>query len=291
MPTTFTLNSDGSLPTKAIVDELYKLTEEFSLEEYPQKHREHLGASIIGEKCRRKLWYGFRWCKLPTPEGRMRRLWQRGHDEEEKIDTILTWMGFFVREIDPVTNRQYKFSELNGHFGGSSDVMLLLPWFRTEDMRILGEKKTHNKKSFDTLKNLGVVKAHPKHFAQMSVYGAAFKVKYGLYIAICKDNDDIHYELLELDWDLAAELHNKAKDIIESKFPPEKISNDPNFFECKWCDFQHICHWGELVEVNCRSCKMASPVEKGQWHCSQWGNIIPAEFVGKGCEKHQSINE
>src|SRR5258706_6836432 len=123
MPT-FNRETDGSLSEqtrKAIIDELHKLTEEYSIETYPTEHRAHLGVSIIGEKCSRKLWYSFRWCKLEQFSGRMRRLFNRGHKEEEKFKELLSWMGFFVREIDPTTNKQYKFSALGGHYGGSGD--------------------------------------------------------------------------------------------------------------------------------------------------------------------------
>src|SRR5665213_1060398 len=88
---------------------LVKELEELSVEEYPSKHREHLGASIIGEECSRLLWYSFRWVKSPDFSGRMRRLFNRGHNEEEKIIHILFKLGFFVKEIDPETNKQYKF--------------------------------------------------------------------------------------------------------------------------------------------------------------------------------------
>src|ERR1051325_394179 len=95
---------DGSLSIatqKAITAELYSYLDEYSLEEFPAKHREHLGVSVIGDKCSRKLWYGFRWCKLEQHEPRMRRLFNRGHREEPIFSKILMRMGFHVREIDP----------------------------------------------------------------------------------------------------------------------------------------------------------------------------------------------
>ncbi len=302
--TNIVLNPDGTLPIRQIEEELYKLTEEYSLETYPAKHREHLGVSVIGEKCYRKLYYGFRWVKLEQHIGRMRRLFNRGHSEEEKIDKLLTWMGFFNRSIDPVTDKQYKFSRLNGHYGGSGDSISLLPWFRTDDgPRILVEKKTHKGKLFKALKDtyskiksenpdaVALKVSYPKHYSQMCGYGEAFKIRYGLYIAVNKDDDDIYFELVPLDWNHAIELENKAKDIITSKVLPDRISNDPSFYECQYCNFQHICHWGELVEKNCRSCKHATPIENAQWYCGRWNNVIPDDFIAKGCDEHLSVNE
>ncbi len=285
---------DGSLslPTqKAITDELYSMLDDYSREQSPAKHREHLGASIIGDKCSRKLWYAFRWVKLEQHEPRMRRLFKRGHYEEEKFAKLLSWMGFHVRSIDPETKKQYAFSSVSGHYGGSGDTVALLPWFQNdEDFRILVEYKTHNAKSFAKLKKDGLRKAKEQHFIQMSCYGLAFKTRYGLYLAINKDNDDIYFEFIELDWNLARLMEKKAADIITSQIAPPKISDNPAWSDCKYCQFQDICHHGECVEVNCRSCVSAIPVDDGQWHCKLYGQNIPKDFVVKGCPQHVSIN-
>lgn len=297
MPTqpTFSREPDGSLsPTtiKAITDELYSLLNEYSEEKHPSKHREHLGVSIIGEKCSRKLWYMFRWCKLEQFPPRMKRLFNRGHLEEPKFADILGWMGFHVRTIDKSTNRQYRFSSVSGHYGGSGDSVALLPWFASdESFRILVEYKTHNKRSFEALKKDGLIKSKPKHHIQMACYAKAFGIRYGLYLAINKDDDDIHFELLELDWNVATLMEKKATDIISSQIAPPRIAENPAFMECKYCPMQGICWYNEKVEINCRSCKHSRPIEKGQWHCGLWNAIIPdRSAIEKGCSQHVSIN-
>lgn len=281
----------SSATLAAMTDELYKLTEEYSVDAYPAKHREHLGASIIGEKCSRKLWSSFRWLKLEQFPGRMRRLFNRGHREEPVIDNMLTWMGFFTREIDPETKKQYAFSAVNGHYGGSGDSITLLPWFRKDDdTRILVEKKTNKDKLFQQLKKDKLKLTQAKHYAQMCSYGRAFKLQYGLYIAVNKDTDEIHYEFLELDWNYAQQLENKAFDIITAKIPPQRISDNPDYYECKYCTFLGQCHHGEAVEKNCRSCRFAIPIEAGEWACTRFNNVIPKSFIAKGCSEHVSIN-
>lgn len=291
--TQFHKEADGSLSEttrKAIISQLYTYVEEYSIEQSPSEHRNHLGVSVIGDACSRKLWYGFRWCKLEHFQGRMRRLFKRGHNEEKNFISMLFWMGFHIREIDPDTNKQYKFSKVNGHYGGSGDSIGMLPWFRDDQDRILIEYKTHNKKSFAELQIKGLKVSKPKHFAQMCGYGREFKTRYGLYCAINKDDDDFWFDLIELDWNYAAQLENKATDIIYARFSPQKISENPSYFDCKYCSYRGICHYNEPVEINCRSCKMATAVEAGQWHCSRFNQVIPAEFISKGCEHHVSVN-
>lgn len=299
MPT-FIREQDGSLSIatqQAITKELYTLLDDYSTQE-PLKHREHLGVSVIGHKCSRYLWYCFRWCKLEQHIPRMRRLFKRGHSEEAKFADLLGWMGFHVRTIDPDTKRQYAFSSCGGHYGGSGDSVALLPWFkgadgseRDESFRILVEYKTHNKKSFTELKAKGLKLAKPQHFIQMCGYGSAFKTRYGLYCAINKDDDDIYFEFFELDWNVAILSEKKAMDIITSQIPPPRISDNPAFFECTYCNFKDICHNGAAIEMNCRSCKNSKPIDNGKWHCGLWNATIPdTEAIIKGCPQHVSIN-
>jgi hypothetical protein len=295
MPTTLNREQDGSLSIatqKAITSELYRLLDEYSLDVSPSEHRNHLGVSVIGDKCSRKLWYSFRWVKLEQHEPRMRRLFKRGHFEEEKFAAILTWMGFHVRTIDPETKRQYRFSAVNGHYGGSGDSVALLPWFRDdENFRILVEYKTSNAKYFKELKTKGLKEAKPQHWIQMCGYGNAFRTRYGLYITINKDDDDIYFEFVELDWQLAILMEKKAGDIINATVPPPRIAENPAYFDCRWCHKQGICWYNEPVEINCRSCKNGQPIENGKWRCNLWNAIIPDNAaVEKGCPQHVSIN-
>lgn len=60
---------------------------------YNDGHRSHLGASQIGEECKRKLWYVFRWCFQEQFSGRMLRLFNRGHREEERFIEWLEGIG------------------------------------------------------------------------------------------------------------------------------------------------------------------------------------------------------
>lgn len=292
MPT-FQRDPDGSLSIatqQAITKEIYSLLDDYSCQE-PLRHREHLGVSVIGDKCSRKLWYSFRWCKLENLEPRMRRLFKRGHSEEKKFADLLGWMGFCVRTIDPNTKRQYAFSAVNGHYGGSGDSVALLPWFqKDEDLTILVEYKTHNKKYFAKLKAEKLKLAQPKHYIQMCGYGKAFNTRYGLYCAINKDDDDIYFEFFELDWNVAILSEKKAADIINSQIPPPRISDNPSFFECNYCTHKETCHNGAKVEVNCRSCRNASPIDKGKWRCSLWNATIPSDAILTACPQWQSIS-
>ena len=251
---------------------------------YEQGHRNHLGASELGEECWRKLWYGFRWTKLEHFDGRMMRLFNVGHSAEPRFVEYLKGIGFEVKEFDE-NGKQFRISGAMGHYGGSLDGMCKAPkhYQLSEDLVFLNEFKTNNTGAgFAAVADKGVQKAKPRHFAQMSCYGMKYGLKYGLYMIENKNDSDITIKIVELDWNLGKQLEKKAEEIIFAREPPPRISENAAFQNCKWCHFSDICHNGEQPEKNCRSCRNASPIENATWTCSMHG-LIPSEFVPVGC--------
>src|ERR1700761_7018233 len=79
--------------------------EEYSLKIHAQEPRTHLGISEIGEDCKRKLYYKFRWFEFEKFDGRMQRLFARGHREEERYINYLEGIGCKVfRYSNPILN-------------------------------------------------------------------------------------------------------------------------------------------------------------------------------------------
>jgi hypothetical protein len=256
------------------------------------EHRKHLGASIIGDPCSRQLWYTFRWCKRQTFDGRMHRLFNVGNDAEPRFASYLKGIGFEVLRIDPETNKQFRMTGINGHYGGSVDARLKAParYNLTEDLIFLGEFKTNNTGAgFTNVDKEGVAKAKPRHYAQACQYGYKFNLKYCIYLIENKNDSDLTVKIFELDHNYGRVLEKKAEDIIYAKTPPARISETPSYFECKYCDYSDICHSQDLVEKNCRSCKFAIPVENKQWSCTRYNQIIPDDFIKIGCDMHLSI--
>lgn len=287
-----------NLSIKENRDELAE-TIQNDIEEYCQKiyhsgHRKHLGASIIGNLCSRQLFYNFRWVKEEIIEGRIGRLFNVGHEAEPRFINYLRGIGFEVQELDPATGKQFRISAAGGHYGGSLDGRCKAParYNLPEDLIFLNEFKTNNTGAgYVSVGKDGIFKAKPKHYAQMCQYGKHYKLKYGLYLIENKNDSDITIQIVELDWNYGQQLENKAIDIITAKFPPPKISDNPDYFECKYCFALDICHHGEAVEINCRSCKFSTPVDNGEWYCNKHNGTIPENFIPTGCPDHSSINE
>lgn len=309
---------------------------------YDDGHRNHLGASQIGDACRRKLWYVFRWVRQSTyvnakgedHSGRMQRLFNRGHLEEFRNVEWLRGMGFTVEEFDPlsrlyylnetdqylvenledeskahgawaandvsgnlehqakaasrgVKRKQLRISDCSGHYGGSLDAEIKWPASMGEIPDMLGEFKTANEKSWKKLHEEGVRVAKPVHYTQMCVYGKRRGFKYAIYICVNKNDDHIHIEIVELDWNVDEAMTHKAHGIITSATPPQKLHENSAHFDCKFCDFAPVCHGQASYEKNCRSCKFAAPIADGKWACAYYGEIPNKEAILAGCGNWQ----
>ena len=230
------------------------------------KHRRHLGASVVGGDCKRAVWYGFRWAKTIKHKARTLRIFRRGQDEESKIVEWLRMAGIEVIDKDPETGEQFYFKSHGGHFAGSVDGFataipdIPLQW-------ALLEFKTHNMKSFKDFETKKLIDAKPQHMAQIQTYMRAFKLDWCLYIAVCKDNDELYFEMVPHVPEISAAILERASDIIFKEEAPARISNDPTWYRCKWCEYHDICHGENLPEKNCRTCAHSTAEKDGTWTC------------------------
>lgn len=273
----------------SIAAQIKKDIDEYSQKLLTEGPRSHLGASVIGHNCERYIWFHFRWMKIEQASGRMLRLFNRGTLEEARLIQWLTGIGFNITAVDD-KGKQIRLIDVGGHFGGSSDGSSTVPTrYGTFTDKFLLEFKTANEKSFTITAGSGVRKGKPRHWTQMCVYGYKFQLQYALYLIVNKNTDEIEPELLELDWGLAEAEIAKAEKIITATMPPPRISDNASYWECKSCPMNGICHLNQEPDRNCRSCQFAQPVEDGKWKCHFYNNIIPVEFLAKGCDQWRSL--
>lgn len=249
--------------------------------------REYLGGSLIGHECERKLWYGFRdGAPIDQFNGRTLRLFDHGHMEEARIIRDLRDAGLKVFDVKP-DGSQYGWRAVDGWFRGHIDGVVVI-----DEEKFLLECKTHNEKSFDALKSQGVAKSKPEHYYQMQVYMHMMKLEAGLYIAVCKNNDDIHHEYVDYDATLAQRLVDKAERIIGYKHDAPASPS----YKCGFCDFRNICSAHnkprdeakpavDVERVTCRSCVWAQ-LDKDAWHCHKHKRPLSREAQLEACDDH-----
>ncbi len=189
--------------------------------------RSHLGASQIGKPCERALWYDFRWVTRRGFPGRILRLFETGQLEEARLVRNLRRTGATLLEVDPETGRQWRVEGHGGHFGGSLDGVALGLIEAPKTWHVV-EFKTHSAKSFRELVAKGVAEAKPQHQAQMQIYMHLTGLTRAIYVAVCKDTDDLHIERVRADGEAAARLLAKAGRVIHAARPPTRISEEPD---------------------------------------------------------------
>lgn len=249
--------------------------------------RDHLGASLIGKSCLRALWYDFRWATPARFEGRMLRLFETGQLEEARLVRNLRSTGATVLEVDPATGKQFRVSAHGGHFGGSLDGAAIGLLEAPKTWHVV-EFKTHSVKSFADLTAKGVEASKPRHYAQMQIYMHLTGMSRAMYLAVCKDTDALHIERIEADKAESERLLDKAGRVINAPRPPSRLTDDPAWFECRFCDHRGVCHDRQAPAVNCRSCLHSSPVDGG-WSCARFDQPIGPQAQRAGCPKHLFI--
>lgn len=285
--------------SKALAKRILEEIDEYCVKTYDGGHRSHLGASLIGRECKRYLWYVFRWCLHEKTTGRQQRLFNRGHREEARFVEWLEGIGFKVwfenRNEGPNEKGeypQYRISDVMGHFGGSLDGIAVLPERYGIAEPVLLEFKTNGTGAgFNKLGESGMPIAKPEHFAQTSTYGKKYNLRYCAYLNINKNDDSLHVEIVKLNHGLGEQMIMKAEQIIMSQTPPARLSDNPTFHKCGYCHMKDVCHKGAVVEVNCRSCAFARPVENAEWFCEVHNGNIPKEFVTNACPSYKAITQ
>jgi len=273
---------DQGAKFRTLLRELMPLAEDaYRADDSP--FRAHLGASVIGDYCARKLWYGFRWTTAAAHSDRLLRLFNRGHLEEPRFVAMLAAAGIKVYQYK-APGEQFKIALHGGHFGGSLDGVAEA--IAEVDGPVLLEFKTHSKDSFAKLagrnwldyardpdsnawqcEGEGVRNSKFTHYVQMQMYMAAYQLQHGLYLAVCKDDDSLYGEIVPADAAISGAFANRAREIIFAQEPPARIKNDPSWWQCKFCDKAPVCYGKAAPARNCRTCKNSRPSSDGAWQC------------------------
>lgn len=255
-------------------------------------HRPHLGISQIGAECERAIWYGWRWASKRQHSGRMLRLFESGHREELRVAENLKAIGVDLHTHQPDGSQwAVRDPDLGGHFGGSMDgAGKGFP--EAPRSWAVWECKTSNTKAFKELQAKGLEKAKPQHWVQVNLYMGFTGMDRAMYMSVCKETDEIYAEWIHFDEATFKKYRERARRIITAAEPPLRISNDPSYFVCKFCDHHAVCHGVKAPLVNCRTCAHSTPEMDGdgRWSCAKFGEIgLLAQRESSVCGSHRYI--
>jgi hypothetical protein len=252
--------------------------------------RTHLGASILGGDCGRSVWMSFRWFTKKKFDGRILRLFSRGHLEEARFIALLLMIGVQVFQQDANGN-QYRISFAEGHGGGSGDGVGIGVPDVPDGTATLLEFKTHGEKSYLALAKVGVREAKFEHYVQMQLYMGKMGLPVALYGAVNKNTDHLHLEIITFNQEVFNQFIDRGEKFVEAKEPPPKINNSPGFYKCSYCDHKMACHFNKQIDPNCRTCIFSEPRPNNEWLCThpKRGNFLTKEDQAKGCEDRVAI--
>jgi len=258
------------------------------------KWRDHLGASLIGDECLKKVWFSFRWYVFPDHTGRLLRLFDRGQREEPALEEIIRRIpGVNIATVDHNTGEQFraKDPELPALAGSLDGLIQNPPEAPGETVGL--EIKTANQKSWDKLKKSGVKSHQRRHYTQINLYAYWFQLPGFVYLSVNKNTDEIYSEWVPYDPEEVDQARADARTVLSATTPPPGISKIPSWYQCKFCDFSDVCHFNAAPAMNCRTCRHVSPdlIGANSWTCTKTGSELTTEEQRTGCNQWEGPSD
>lgn len=209
--------------------------------------RQYLGASRLGVACTRALQYEF--AKAPVDygrevEGRLLRIFERGHRMEDAMVGWLRAAGFDLR-TRKANGEQFGFSVADGRVQGHVDGVIVAG---PEGFRYpcLWEMKCLGNKSWRELEKHRLAVAKPIYAAQVATYQAYLELHEhpALFTALNADSMEIYAEWVPFDAALAQRMSDRAATIITATAAGELLPRaftESTHFECRMCSWQDRC--------------------------------------------------
>lgn len=232
-------------PTLAAIDR--ELERRAALE----PRRSYLGASAIGDACERKLWYSIRpdIPRKPFDSASLKRF-EDGHRGEALMAERLRMVpGVELWTVDDATGGQIGGTLYDDRFGWHVDGVIL-GLLQAPQTPHVWEHKQVGQKKYDEFRKLKASLGEkltlqawdPVYYAQAVVYMELLDLTRH-YLTVCtpggRDHDACRTEANPT---MAKALLAKAKRILSASEAPARMSEKPEHYKCKMCDFREVCH-------------------------------------------------
>jgi hypothetical protein len=217
--------------------------------ENSKPRRKYLGMSSIGGACSRKLWYSYHTPMTETFDAPTIMRFEDGHRSEALIaDRLKATPGIMLLTEDD-NGRQFGVEDFEGQFRGHLDGKILGLVHAPSVWHVWEAKCTNLKKfmQFKTLKaDLGEQNALKQWDATYYAQAQSYMGYTGLddhYLTVCtpggRDWEAVCTRFNEVDFEA---IRDKAHRILGAMAPLARLSNDPSWYECKWCFYKDHCH-------------------------------------------------
>lgn len=258
-----------------------------------RSRRGHLGMSQIGAPCDRALWYSFRWAAQPNFDAPTLKRFEDGHASEAVVVARLKKVpGINLHEVDE-NGEQFRFEDFGGHFSGSCDGAVLGIVQAPKSWHILEVKASEKWADLDKARKAvgekgALLQWNATYYAQAVLYMhyAGLERHYLVaaspgarkWTAVRTNADPVHAET----------MRQRAERIIFTDEAPARIG-DETYFQCRWCDFNEICHQQAGADRNCRTCLHISVERDGAWRCTRFTKVLDKDAQERGCGDHRYL--
>lgn len=222
-----------------------------------EEPRTYLGASLLGYACDRRLGYEF--FKTAAHEGfkgNTYRLFDTGHDAEERVKKYLEYAGFTIKS-ERSRGGQFGFGlwpddahpkgRVSGHTDGiitEAPINMAVP--------AIWENKAMNNSRWEGVSRQGLKLAEPEYYVQVQLYMGLIREgkqaddaipNPSLWTAFNRNTGRIYYELVDFDQYAFEKAYTRGHMIVHARGPEylNRISKDPADFKCKFCPYRKPC--------------------------------------------------
>ena len=230
-----------------------------------EKPRKYLGCSAIGGECERAVQIEYAHahaasrnagrdagcsssaCPFPA---RVRRIFERGHDVEDRAARWLRQARLLLVTEDPLTGGQFGVSFLDGKLLGHADGILACWQGEGEaplDLPALWECKCLGHKYVTQARREHIRRSHPKYWYQMQLYMMGLHLERGLITCVDADTMEMYHELVPYDEGEAEKMLRRAERILQATDAGEllpRAETTPASAVCRMCRVAKLC-WGE----------------------------------------------
>lgn len=256
--------------------------------------RSHLGMSQIGRNCEREIWYSFRWAQQNAFDALTLKRFEDGHRTEDLVIARLqNTPGIELHDKDD-SGQQFRFEDFGGHFSGSCDGAILGMLQAPKTWHVYEGKCSAKWQELDKAKRKvgeksALLEWNQTYYAQAVLYMDYSGMERHYLVCSSPGGRQETSVRTEADPVFAQTMRDKAERIIFTDQAPNRIGG-PDYFECRWCDFNELCHNSEVkAERNCRTCLHSSPERDGTWRCASFGHTLSKEDQIAGCPSHRYL--
>ena len=213
--------------------------------------RDYLGASSIGGECARQIWYQYNGFKSKPFNAETLMRFEDGHRTEELTAERLRMVEGVELYTHIDDDKPFGFTAMEGKFKGHYDGLIrgILQAPKTPHV---WECKASGHKTFNQFKKLKdklpekeiLENWNKKYYVQAQIYMhyAGYNRHY-LTVAYAGGREYLSCRTNYKE-DVALKYIDRARKIIDATDPPPQISDKPDFYICRFCNFKEICHGG-----------------------------------------------